>query len=146
MPSPSQAVFRGVVVILALFCVTTVAACSGGSSSGTSTPAGQLGANASPAALPNTLTIRGQKVDFPPQTVIINQTTECQSAETAQTAACADDLKLITLGDSYILYDPKVPRVDSKKIDPAQTAVLQPVLDLIQGRASSNSPSPSTAG
>jgi len=146
MLAPCSTVFRTLIALVAAVLLAMLAACSSGNSSSSPTPAGELGANASPAALPNTLTIRGQKVDFPPQTVIINQTTECQSAETAQTAACAVDLKLISLGDSYILYDPKGPRVDSKKIDPAQAAVLQPVLDLIQGRASSNSPSPSTAG
>src|SRR2546426_1095094 len=119
MPSPSQAVFRGVVVILALFCVTTVAACSGGSSSNTSTPAGELGANASPAALPNTLTIRGQKVDFPPQTIITNQSAQCQTADTAQTDACANDIKLISLGGSFILFDPKVPPRGREKDRPA---------------------------
>src|SRR3989442_3496459 len=104
-------VFRTLIALVAAVLLAMLAACSGGNSSGSPTPAGELGANASPAALPNTLTIRGQKVDFPPQTVIINQTTEWQSAETAQTAACADDLKLITPGGSYIPFEPQMARV-----------------------------------
>jgi len=104
------------------------------------------GISPTPFTLGSTLTIRGQEVTLPQGVQYINQKQQCQQPDTAFTQECLEDLKILSRGNSYIIFDPTQPRVIARRIEPEDEADFRPLLGLISGTtaggASSPAPSP----
>ena len=121
-------------------CLAVLVACGGGGenqlAAETQTP------NGTPFELGTAVTIRGQEVQIPAGATMTNQKPECQQEATALTSSCVNDLKMIARGNSYILFDPTIPRVIARLIEPEDDKDFRPLLGLISGTTGRESASP----
>lgn len=127
-----------VTVILGLFALAAAAACGGGDDAPEVTPTDAF--TPTPFSLGNSLTVRGQEMPIPEGVSYFNDKEECRQEASAQTDECRNGLKMLTRGDSYILFDPATPRVISRRIEPEDEADFRPLLQLITGTATGDSP------
>lgn len=125
-------------VMLGLFVLAAAAACGGDDDAPEVTPTDAP--TPTPFSLGNSLTIRGQDVPIPEGVSYVNEKEECRQEASAQTDECKNGLKMLTRGDSYILFDPAIPRVISRRIEPEDEADFRPLLQLITGTATGDSP------
>jgi hypothetical protein len=117
-------------------------ACGGDDSSdGGSLGNATEGSSPTPFLLGSTLTIRGQQVALPPGVTYANLSPECQEEAAASTPGCLSDSKLLLRGKSYIAFDPSIPRVIARRIEPEDESDLRPLLGLISGTTSDESSS-----
>ncbi len=126
-------------LIAASLCLALAVACGGGDGREAD---GTQAAGGTPYALGPSFTIRGQEVQLPAGATMVNQKPECQQEAAALTPQCANDLKMIARGNSYILFDPTVPRVVARRIEPEDDKDFRPLLGLISGTTSKESASP----
>lgn len=122
----------------AVFLAALVASACGDDDETAATPTA-AGPTATPYSLGTTLVIRGQEVALPEGVAYTNQSPECQQEVTASSPDCADDLKLLTRGNSYILFDAGGERVIARRIEPDDEADFRPLLGLISGTTGADS-------
>ena len=75
----------------------------------------------------------------------INETPDCQTEANASSPQCAADYKMLVRGDSYIIFDPSVPRVISRRIEKADEGDFRPLLGLIAGTTEGGGSSPAAS-
>ncbi len=129
-------------VAATLALAAAASACGGDDETG---PTPTEGPTPTPFSLGATLIIRGQEVTLPEGVAYINQTPDCQQEANASSAQCANDLKMLVRGNSYILFDPAQPRVIARRIEPEDEDDFRPLLGLIAGTSgggTSNEESP----
>ncbi|HET8943778.1 MAG TPA: hypothetical protein VFO59_03275 [Dehalococcoidia bacterium] len=95
---------------------------------------------ATPFALGSSVTIRGEEFALPEGVSYINQTADCQLEANASSDTCINDFKMLVRGNSYILFDARVPQVIARLIEPQDESYLRPLLDAIEGAVDSASP------
>lgn len=86
-----------------------------------------------PFSLGKSISIRGKDFELPAGVAYTNQTADCQLEANASSDECQNDLKMLVRGETYIIFDPKVPRVIARLIQPADEGDFRPLLNAIAG-------------
>jgi hypothetical protein len=133
---------RESVALIAWLLALATSACGDGDEPATASPV----PTASFYSLGTTLTIRGQEIVLPSGILYSNEAIDCQKQETALSTKCASGLKLLSRGNSYLLFDPNGPRVVARRIEQEDEADFRPLLGIIAGTSDAwITPTPSPA-
>ena len=126
------------VATLAVSLLIAVSACDG--DDGGPEPSPTDASSSTPFSLGKSVSIRGRDLELPAGVAYINQTADCQLEANASSDECLNDLKMLVRGETYIIFDPRVPRVIARLIQSADEGDFRPLLNAIAGTEDAASP------